>query len=130
MPEKVTLKQCTDEATDRLMMESGKETATKMGGSCAKYETKKDGSGYVAEAECTFANTKMFSKTIFSGDFQTDYKAVTDASYDPPMMGMKQAKTTMTGKYLGACDADQVPGDVVMPGGVKMNIKELGMMKK
>jgi hypothetical protein len=29
-------------------------------------------------------------------------------------------------KWLGPCHADQKPGDMIMPGGVKMNLRDLG----
>jgi hypothetical protein len=32
-------------------------------------------------------------------------------------------------KWLGACKSDQKPGDIVMPGGVKMNIMDLEKLK-
>ena len=37
--------------------------------------------------------------------------------------------TTVEAKWLGACKADQKPGDIVMPGGMKMNILELDKLK-
>jgi hypothetical protein len=35
------------------------------------------------------------------------------------------ATMTMEAKWLGACKSDQKPGDIVMPGGVKMNVKDI-----
>ena len=32
--------------------------------------------------------------------------------------------TTIEAKWLGACKPDQKPGDIVMPGGFKLNIKD------
>jgi len=32
---------------------------------------------------------------------------------------------TIDAKWTGACKADQRPGDIVMPGGVKMNINDI-----
>jgi hypothetical protein len=33
---------------------------------------------------------------------------------------------TIAAKWLGACHADQKPGDMIMPGGIKMNLRDLG----
>jgi hypothetical protein len=44
-------------------------------------------------------------------------------------MGMKDAKTTMEGKYVGPCRDGLVPGDMVLPNGQKMNIKNIGNAK-
>jgi hypothetical protein len=32
---------------------------------------------------------------------------------------------TMTATWLGPCAADQRPGDMIMPGGMKMNILDI-----
>ena len=37
---------------------------------------------------------------------------------------------TLDAKWLGACKPDQKPGDIVMPGGLKMNIIDMEKMKR
>ena len=37
--------------------------------------------------------------------------------------------STIEAKWLGACKPDQKPGDIVMPGGFKMNIKDAEKLK-
>ena len=41
----------------------------------------------------------------------------------------RDSTTTVEAKWVGACKADQKPGDIVMPGGMKMNILELDKLK-
>jgi len=36
---------------------------------------------------------------------------------------------TIEAKWLGACKAGQKPGDIVMPGGFKFNIKDAEKLK-
>jgi hypothetical protein len=36
---------------------------------------------------------------------------------------------TIAAKWMGLCTADQTPGDVVMPGGFKMNVKDMQKMR-
>jgi hypothetical protein len=36
---------------------------------------------------------------------------------------------TLEAKWLGACGAAQQPGDIVMPGGFSMNIKDMEKLK-
>jgi hypothetical protein len=36
---------------------------------------------------------------------------------------------TLDAKWLGACKPDQKAGDIVMPGGVKMNVKDMEKLK-
>ncbi len=46
----------------------------------------------------------------------------------------RDSTTTIEAKWLGACKSDQKPGDIVMPGGMKMKFKDMerlkGMMPK
>ncbi len=47
------------------------------------------------------------------------------------MPGMPDISNNLTieAKYLGACAADQKPGDIIMAGGRKMNIRDLENMQ-
>ena len=36
---------------------------------------------------------------------------------------------TIEAKWLGACKAGQKPGDIMMPGGMKMNITDMEKLK-
>ena len=42
---------------------------------------------------------------------------------------LPESVTMMDATWLGACKADQKAGDIVMPGGMKMNIKDLQAIK-
>ena len=37
--------------------------------------------------------------------------------------------TKIEAKWLGACKPDQKPGDIMMPGGMKMNVKDMEKLK-
>jgi len=41
----------------------------------------------------------------------------------------RDSTTTIEAKWLGACKSDQKPGDIMMPGGMKMNIKDMQKLK-
>ena len=41
------------------------------------------------------------------------------------MMGIKEAVTKIKAKWLGACEAGMKAGDMLMPGGMKMNIDQM-----
>lgn len=120
------VKQCTDEATEQKMMKMGTDLAGQIGVECSKNTTEKNGSQYVAESDCMMGKTRMISKSVFSGDFQSQYSGDVTASYEPPLMGQAGGKTKITAKRLGECEAGQVPGDVVMANGMKMNVNSMG----
>jgi hypothetical protein len=41
----------------------------------------------------------------------------------------RDSSMTLEAKWLGACKADQKAGDIVMPGGLKMNVKDMEKLK-
>jgi hypothetical protein len=63
-----------------------------------------------------------------TGDFNSAYTVKTTAKSTggnlPPDM-----VTTIQAKWISACKADQKPGDIVMPGGMKMNISDMQKMR-
>jgi hypothetical protein len=49
----------------------------------------------------------------------------------PPMPGAApggETKMTIVAKYLGACQAGQKPGDIMMSNGMKMNVLDMPKM--
>lgn len=120
--------QCIDATTDDLMQ----QRAQGMGKvECSKNTVRKEGGKTIAESVCRSGGTTTTTKAVFSGDFSSNYRGDIHATYSPPMMGMKEARSTIEAKWLGACKAGQKPGDVIMPGmpgGGKFNMDD--MMKK
>ena len=53
----------------------------------------------------------------------------TSHSEGGPAGAPRDTTTTIEAKWLGACKPDQKPGDIVMPGGFKMNVKDMEKLK-
>ncbi len=113
-----TVKQCIDEATDAKMQQPGGQMAKL----CHKQEMVKQGQGYVSDSECNINGSKIASHGVFKGDFISGYSAEITATYEPPLMGLKESKSSITARYLGACEAGQMPGDTILPNGMKVNV--------
>ena len=62
---------------------------------------------------------------MFTGSFDTSYKADINATYDPPLMGMKEGRTLVEARWVGPCKADQRPGDVILSNGMKINMNDV-----
>ncbi|MBN9594858.1 MAG: hypothetical protein J0G36_05850 [Afipia sp.] len=118
----MTMQQCTDASTDKDMASTFSPMAKEM---CAKQDMQKTATGLVIESTCTVSGVTSTSRTEIVGDFNSAYtvKVVTKGSGKIP-----DSVTTMEAKWMGACKADQKPGDIVMPGGMKMNIKDMQSM--
>ena len=116
------VKQCTDAATDNQLINSGNDIISKIGGKCAKNKVSQFANGFTVESACTFGTTKMNSRTVFTGDFNRQYTAVTTSSYDPPLQGTSSANSQVSGRWLGPCEKDQAPGDIITADGKKVNL--------
>jgi hypothetical protein len=69
---------------------------------------------------------------VINGDFDSAYTVTLtapsaagglstgSASADQPLM-------TMEAKWLGPCPQGQRPGDIILPGGIRMNVRSFGI---
>ena len=72
---------------------------------------------------------------MVSGDFNSAYtvKMTSKREGGPAIPGRSaigDTSMTLEAKWLGACKADQKPGDIIMAGGRKTNILDLKSMQK
>lgn len=117
-------KQCVDEKTDAQLLQMG----SRMGQMCTKNETRKEGASFVSESDCTMAGTKIHARSVMSGDFASAYQGEVHVTYNPPLRGKSEGDTKISARRLGACEAGQRPGDIIMPDGKAMNIDMLSKM--
>ncbi len=122
----MTMQHCTDATTDKQMSGSftpGKDT-------CQKQEIQKTATGFVSDSVCGAGGMTITSHAEITGDFNSAYTVkVTSRTEGGPSGVPRDGTTTIEAKWLGACKADQKPGDIVMPGGMKMNIGDLDKLK-
>jgi hypothetical protein len=123
----ITMQHCTDEATDKKMTSSFQPMANE---NCAKQDTKKTATGFVTDSVCEIAGMTMTSHSETTGDFNSAYSVHVTSHNDNPMPGLpKDSSMTLEAKWLGVCKDGQKPGDIVMPGGIKMNIVDIEKLK-
>jgi hypothetical protein len=116
------MQQCIDEKTDDLMK---KELTENQKPQCSKNEMRKEGDKIIAESVCKVQNSTATTRAVFTGRFDSAYKADIKSTYEPPMSGMKESSSVIEAKWLGPCKAGQKPGDIVMPGMPNINIDEM-----
>jgi hypothetical protein len=127
MPE-MTMQHCTDESVDKEMNNNVSPMAKQI---CSKQDIKKTATGYVSDSECNVAGVSTTSHAEIVGDFNSAYTVKTTSHAQGGAAGAAGRDTTVTreAKWLGACKADQKPGDIVMPGGFKMNVRDVDKLK-
>ena len=123
----MTMQHCTDAGTDKEMSAAAAPVAKDM---CSKQDIQKTATGYVTDSVCSYGGTTMTSHSEVSGDFNSAYSVkVTSHNDGAPAGAPRDTDMTLQAKWLGACAADQKPGDIVMPGGFKMNITDMEKLK-
>jgi hypothetical protein len=123
----MSMQQCTDETTEKEMGASLSPMAKE---ACSKNDIQKTATGYVADSVCSVGGVSMTSHSETTGDFNSAYTVKSTSHSQGGPAGMpRDATTTLEAKWLGACKPDQKPGDIIMPGGIKMNIKDMEKLK-
>ena len=126
LPE-MTMQHCTDETTDKAMATASSPMSKEI---CSTQDTRQTAAGYVTDSVCSVAGVSMTSHSEISGDFNSAYTVKTTTHSEHGLAGMpRDATTTIEAKWLGACKPDQKPGDIVMPGGFKLNVKDAEKLK-
>lgn len=102
------IRQCVDAKTDDPM---GQGAST--GASCSRNDVTRSGDRILIRSTCDFGATKTTTEGVFTGSFDSAYRAELKTTYSPPLMGMSEANTVIDAKWIGACQAGQKPGDIV-----------------
>src|SRR5579871_1760481 len=126
LPE-MTMQHCTDETTDKDMNSMVSPMAKQV---CSRQDIQKTATGYVADSVCSVAGASISSHSEITGDFNSAYTVATTSHSDrgdkaPP----RDVTSKIEAKWLGACKPDQKPGDIVMPGGFKLNVKDADKLR-
>lgn len=122
----MTIKACIDEASDRQMMQAGFNMSKDM---CSELSMNQEGESYIIDATCQFAGMNSKSHTVMTGDFQSAYQTVTTSEISgmPSIPGMSGPTTlTQNATWVSAeCSDGLVPGEMLMPGGMKVNVNDM-----
>jgi hypothetical protein len=123
------LQQCIDAATDKMMSSFGGNLRQDM---CSKQDVQKAGNTLVVDSVCQMGGMTITSHGVITGDFNSGYSAkVASTRSGAAVPGMSAGGTsnmTIEAKWLGACKADQKPGDMIMGDGRKINIQDMQNM--
>ena len=125
LPE-MTMQHCTDETTDKEMSTTFSPMSKEV---CSKRDIQQTATGYVTDSVCGVAGASMTSHSEIVGDFNSAYTIKMTTHSDRGVAGIRDTTMTIEAKWLGACKPDQKPGDIVMPGGFKLNIKDAEKLK-
>lgn len=96
-----------------------------MAGMCSKHDVRVRGATVTSEAVCDLGGTKMQSRAVMTLTGDSAYRTEANATFDPPLMGNRESTTVIEGRNVGPCKPGQKPGDVTLPGGRTMNLRQM-----
>jgi hypothetical protein len=118
----VTIKRCTDAATDTLLTTLASGWADQ---SCVKQDVKRSGETLVIDSTCKIGPSATTAHAEINGSFDDAYTLKVSirqqGTTGSSLAG--ERRLAVDAKWLGACAADQKPGDIILPGGVTMNVR-------
>jgi hypothetical protein len=123
----MTMQHCTDPTTDKELNNSVSPLAKQI---CSKQDVVKTATGYVSDSVCSVAGVSMTTHAEIVGDFNSGYTVTSTTHSDKGVTGQPlDATTRILAKWMGDCQPGQKPGDILMPGGFKLNVKDAERLK-
>lgn len=115
-------KLCIDATVQKEMFQAGSGMMKSM---CTKNEIRHEGGRIYGASECKLGESTMKSTSVTTFTADTAYRTEVKASYDPPFMGKSGGTTVIEAKWTGPCPSDMQPGDAIVPGGQKINLRTM-----
>lgn len=117
------IQQCTDGETDKFLNSAFGGMKAEM---CSKQDSKKVGDTLVIDSVCNISGKNTVSHAVVTGSFDRAYIIKVTSRPEGAQPGSEaETHLTVEAKWAGPCKADQRPGDIILPGGIKMNVREL-----
>jgi hypothetical protein len=113
------VQQCVDEATDQMLLQSAGPISV---AACTKRDVQQSADGLTVDSTCKVDGKPATARAVITGSLDSAYTMNVTSTGEGVQAGLTM---TLTGKWIGPCPSDQKPGDVIMPGGVKVNIPEM-----
>jgi len=126
---KISARMCIDAATDRELLDFGLKMSKD---TCARYEARGKGANWTVESECSFGPIKSATRTRISGDFQSRISIQIEGTTTgaPGTSGPQPTQISQESRWLSDDCPGMKPGDVMLEGGTKINVKDMRQLRK
>ena len=113
---------CLDDSTQQYVY---RMSMGMMAGLCSKHDLKVAGNKVTIDAVCDLGVTRVQTKSVTTLTGDTAYRTEAHAVFDPPLKGTpRDSVTIVDAKHVGPCKEGQNPGDMTLPNGQTMNIRQ------
>jgi hypothetical protein len=120
-PRKTTI--CLDASTQKAMLDMSAGMQKEM---CTRMDIRRDGSKFITDAECRLGESVVKSHGVMTMIGDSAYHTESSATFDPPLnKDLRETKSAVDGKYVGACRDGLQPGDMVTANGQKINLNQI-----
>jgi hypothetical protein len=121
-----SIRQCADAETDALMSTNLEGLA---GSKCEKLDVTDHDGTVTVDAVCKVGSATRATRAVITGDLNSAYRVavVPGATTQGTAGSSDQPSMTIEAKWLGPCQQGQRAGDIILPGGVRLNIRSLGI---
>jgi hypothetical protein len=114
---------CVGERTDSAGTHLDRSPGAR--GSCSLGEFVRSGEAWVAESVCREGRATVTSRAVATGDFESEYRIDTIVTHTgPASAGRREDREAVQARWLGPCEPDQRPGDLVIPGMGTLNMDD------
>jgi hypothetical protein len=114
---------CVGERTDTAQSHLDRSSGAR--GSCSLGEFVRAGDAWVAESVCREGRSTVVSRAIATGDFENEYRIDTVVVHSAVgSSARREDREAVVARWLGPCDPDQRPGDLVIPGMGTLNMED------
>jgi hypothetical protein len=114
---------CVGEHTDTARAHLDRSPGPR--GSCSLGEFVRSGEAWVAESVCREGRSTVVSRAVASGDFENAYRIDTIVTHAATAAGTRREdREAVVARWLGPCEANQRPGDLVIPGMGTLNMDD------
>lgn len=120
-PQPVTVRQCTSATAEPVMLMSivpGQEDCHER---TVRRRAKGAKAGYDIQTVCYVHDNRVETQMQLLGDLQSAYRGSFQARF-PQTPLHNTGRMVFEARWLGACDAGQRPGDMLLPNGVTVNV--------
>lgn len=119
---------CLDASTQKSLLDMSQGLQKEM---CKKMDMRRDGTRYVTESECRIGESTIRSRGVMTMISDTAYRTEATATFDPPLAkDIRESKTVVDGKFVGACRDGLQPGDMLLPNGQKISLQQMQQLQQ
>ncbi len=117
----LALQRCTDASTDQFVTALVGGLAAE---ACSKQDVRTVGDKIVIDSVCKAGTASTNAHAEITGSFESGY-TLTVSTREASQSRATPRQIVVDSKWLGPCTARQKPGDIILPGGIKMNVRNI-----